>query len=334
MKRVLYVLHEYPQISETYIASEIRAVKQHFQVKVTALRPANLPYEECEPFEIVGEIVGPQDLEQWIRVVRKFQPHIIHCHYITSTPLAFHLAQAAGGIFTARAHSFDVLDGNLGKHRSVVSAINSELCRGVLAFPFTIPIIRKIGIEEHRLVPCWPVADIKRFRDRSENGSAVMNVGAALPKKNMPEFIRLASLCPDITFNLYGLGYRLDELVAMNAALGHPANIMPPIEPNKMLPEYKKHRWLVYTASQKLRTVGWPLSVAEAQAAGVGVIMQNIRPDLREYIGPGAFLFDTIDEARRIIERPFPEDMREASFVHAEKSNVDQHIHLLMDLWS
>jgi hypothetical protein len=31
------------------------------------------------------------------------------------------------------------------------------------------------------------------------------------------------------------------------------------------------------------------MSIAEAQGAGVGVCMANIRPDLREYVGPAGF---------------------------------------------
>ena len=75
------------------------------------------------------------------------------------------------------------------------------------------------------------------------------------------------------------------------------------------------------------------MAIAEAQAAGVGVCMANIRPDLKQYIGDAGFLFDTIDEARKIISQPVPEDIREAGFVQAEKSNINNHISLLTDLW-
>ena len=98
--------------------------------------------------------------------------------------------------------------------------------------------------------------------------------------------------------------------------------------------EYKKHRWMVYTASKDFNTVGWPLSLAEAQASGVGVLMQNIRPDLKDYVGPGGYVFDTVEDAYRIITQPFPEEKREQGFLQAEKSDVDSHIGLLFQLWS
>jgi hypothetical protein len=329
MKRVLYVLSEYPQISETYIASEIRAVKAlGYELKITATSPANRPYKECEPFEIIA----PKDQTRWMEVVAEFQPDIVHCHYIFWAPLCAALSQAAGAVFTVRTHSFDILDGRLPSYRTVPMAVNSPLCRGVLAFPCGVPLLTQVGIDPGKVHPCWPVVDLARFRDRGPNGDSVMNVGATLPKKNMEDFVQLAKNCPDQTFNLYAMGYGVADIAKANAAMGSPVNIVSEIEPALMPPEYKKHRWLVYTASHEMKTVGWPMAVAEAQASGVGVAMQNVRPDLAEYVGPG-YLFDTVDDARRIISQPFPDEMREAAFAHAEKSDVAQHIGVLTGLW-
>jgi hypothetical protein len=107
---------------------------------------------------------------------------------------------------------------------------------------------------------------------------------------------------------------------------------MPPVELEDMPAEYKKHRWLVYTAADG-GNVGWPMSIAEAQAAGVGVCMANIRPDLRDYVGPAGFLYDSLDEALEIISKPFPEEMRNLGFEQAKKSDVFEHRALLFNLW-
>jgi hypothetical protein len=100
-----------------------------------------------------------------------------------------------------------------------------------------------------------------------------------------------------------------------------------------MFPEYKQHQWLVYTAAFELATVGWPMAVAEAQAAGVGVCMPNIRPDLKEYIGNAGYLYDSISEVAEIIAKPVPDEIREAGFLQAKKSDIQEHKHLLTDLW-
>ena len=75
------------------------------------------------------------------------------------------------------------------------------------------------------------------------------------------------------------------------------------------------------------------MAVAEAQAAGVGVCMQNIRPDIAEYVGAAGFLFDQIEDAAALLRKPFPEEMRRKGFAHARKSDVREHIYLLENLW-
>ena len=67
--------------------------------------------------------------------------------------------------------------------------------------------LRAAGIKPERIHACWPVVDLKKFRNRGPNGPDVMNVGAALPKKGMPLFADLAKRCPEIRFDLYMLGY-------------------------------------------------------------------------------------------------------------------------------
>ena len=79
---------------------------------------------------------------------------------------------------------------------------------------------------------------------------------------------------------------------------------VPPVDPEDMPDEYKKHCWLVYTASRTINTVGWPMALIEAQASGVGVCIQRIREDLREYVGEA--LVDAPEDLVDAIRRPRP----------------------------
>jgi len=108
----------------------------------------------------------------------------------------------------------------------------------------------------------------------------------------------------------------------------------PTVEPEAMPAVYKQHDWLVYTADRQLASVGWPMAIAEAQASGLGILMQNIRPDLRQFIGPAGFLFDDIHQARRILSQPYPQEMREAGFEHCRKSDIQRNIGKLTALWT
>lgn len=188
-------------------------------------------------------------------------------------------------------------------------------------------------MRDEKIVDSYPVVNFKRFHDRSPNGDAVMNVGACTPKKRMEDFLELATRVPDRAFNLYALGYYAPIIAQKNVKMGSPVNIVPPVEPSEMLSEYKKHQWLVYTACPKLNTVGWPLAVAEAQAAGVGVCVANVRADMRDFVGEAGILYDSISEVEGMVSGPVPEEIRESGFIHARKCDVFEHKKLLTSLW-
>jgi glycosyltransferase involved in cell wall biosynthesis len=149
----------------------------------------------------------------------------------------------------------------------------------------------------------------------------------------MEDFLDLALAAPKLRFDLYALGYRIEELRETANSRKSPVHFNPPLELEEMPAAYKRHRWLIYTAAPQ-GNVGWPMSVAEAQASGVGVCMANIRGDLRDYVGEAGFLYNTLDEALKITSRPFPEELRQLGFAHAKKSDAFEHRALLFDLWS
>ena len=243
--------------------------------------------------------------------------------------------------FTIRAHSFDVLSAfpkgpaahaqNLSKYTAI---INSPLCLGLLTFPFTCPIFAAAGAHEAKLTPSFPVVDVNRFFNQDPNGDSIINMGAALGKKDMESFLRLATLRPNIVFDLYPIGYDTQSLQEQNALLGGKCNIIDAVQPEDMAAIYKKYRWLVYTADSAKKTVGWPMAVAEAQAAGVGVCMANIRPDLADYVGEGGgILFDDIEEIKDIITGEVPKDMRNRGFELCWRSDIRTNIPQLTNLW-
>jgi hypothetical protein len=326
-KRVLYILDHYPQMSETYIENEIRQLVARYELRVLAMKPPNLTYRTHLSFARI------ESREHFLKEVRAFRPDVIHGHYATMSRTLAYAAQLVDRPFTLRAHSFDVLGPMLEGIKRFAPFLTDPRCIGILTFPFTRQTLTGVGVKEALVHGCWPVVDLARFHDEGPNGGAVMNVGACIPKKNMEAYVHLGRLAGGRTLNLYPMGYDTGKIQTLNQQLGEPIHIADPIQPEDMPAEYKKHEWLVYTASPELRSVGWPMAVAEAQASGVGVCMQNIRPDLAEYVGEAGHLFDRIEEAAEIIGQPFPEEKRRAGFEQARKSDVREHIHLLEELW-
>jgi hypothetical protein len=339
--RVMYILNAYPQISETYMESEIEALRDEYEIRVITLSKADLAYRTDTPWQYMSD---PALIRE---AVEEFRPQVLHSHWIVGQiSLLAEVSRQTGVPFTVRSHSFDVLWQEpsalkrlLGRSSvppdlaAAIPFLNDDLCLGVLAFPFAVPRLVKAGIHSDKVRGCYPVINYARFHDRSPNGEAVMNMGACLPKKRMEDFLTLAASIPRTEFNLYAMGYDVGKIAQLNESMGTPVTMVAPVEPSEMPREYKKHRWLVLTASREMGTVGWSLSVAEAQASGVGVCFPNLRPDLKEYVGDCGFLYDSIDEVRAIISKPFPDAMRERAFEHARKSDIAMHKSMLTDLW-
>lgn len=341
--RVMYIVKQFPQISESYIKTEIEAIQGKCEVRIITTKKASMPATNHPPFCHIDKLATIRE------AIEDFRPHVLHTHWLHSARLLGELSKQCKIPFTVRTHSFDsiwddthVTSGwsrifsrsSLPPHvREAIGFIRSHRCLGILAFPFNRARLEKAGIAGDKITDCHPVVNYPLFHDTGPNGDAIMNVGAAITKKKMEDFIDLGSMLPERSFNLYAMAYDVDKLHKLNESKGKPINIVTPVELEDMPAQYKKHEWLVYTARMDMASVGWPMSVAEAQASGVGVCVANIRPDLKEYVGDAGFLFNSVSEALEIITKPFPEEMRQRGFDQAKKSNIFEHRALLFKLW-
>jgi len=329
--RILYLLREYPQISQTYIKTELEAVADRYDVKVLSLEKADIAEPAHQPFRLTP---GTEDIHA---AIREFRPKLIHSHYMIMGRLMGEVAESAGLPFTLRSHSFDVLETEGARANPDWLAIRDYLrrdnCLGVLCFPFLRAPLEQFGVPAEKLVDVPPVIAFGRFHDRGPNGRAIMNMGAVRPKKQMQDFVELSRLLPERQFNLYAMGYKVDQLKAYSEARQGPLHFVAPVSHDDMPAEYKKHEWLVYTAHPNMKSVGWPMAVAEAQASGVGVCLAHIRPDLQDYVGDAGYLYTDLAKVKELISGPVPAAMREAGFEQAKRSDVKSQIHKLTDLW-
>jgi len=325
--RVLALLSSYPTLSQTYKENELRALLPYCDVRILVFSKSDHLYADHLPFTEVSTF------EEIRKEVAEFRPDVIHGHYLHTAEDLAKVAEDAGVPFTIRTHSFDILQKPPEFIRLAVAFANRSSCIGVLCYPFLREPLVAAGIEEDKLFDCWPVVDFDRFYDPTPNGEEVLNTGACLPKKNMESFIELASMVPERQFNLFPIGYMTRRLVELNRARGSPVKVFRPVEPDIMPLVYKRHQWLVYSATPDVPTVGWPIACAEAQASGVGVLIQRMRPDIETYIGGAGHVFDRIEEIADIVRGPCPPEMREAGFRQAKRSDVADHIHLLIGIW-
>jgi hypothetical protein len=207
------------------------------------------------------------------------------------------------------------------------------LCKGILAFPFTRKLLEEINIKSNKIIDAPPVVDVQHFYNTSANGNEIMNVGAYLPKKQMEDFLKLSTLIPERKFNLYAMGSSIKNLALIGLSMRAKVNFISPIAFSAMPAEYKKHEWLVYTANKEFKSVGWPMAAIEAMASGTMVCLPNIRPDIKDYVGEYAYLYNDVKELADIIRKPVDEQKRKGMFDYAQEFDCRKSIHLLTDLW-
>jgi hypothetical protein len=346
--RVLCVLNDFPQLSQTYTKNEIEALSEHCEVRVVCLLNADTPFETRLSWE------RADSFSRIAEIANEFRPHVLHTHWLFMLGVVHRLAEHLNLPYTVRTHSFDVLAPLHGRRTLVglwrratgrmfsfssfgldlvTSMINSDHCVGVLAFPFARERFMAAGVHEDKIHDSFPVVAYRRFLDRGPNGEDILNLGACVPKKRMEDFIDLAVSAPTHRFRLYAIGFQHKHIAQYNLQHGSPVELTKPVHPDEMPAVYKRHRWLVYTADRGINTVGWPVAVAEAQAAGVGVCMPKVREDILDYLGGAGFTYDSIAEAREIISKPPPNEIRELGFEVAKRCDIESNINDLIRLW-
>jgi glycosyltransferase involved in cell wall biosynthesis len=339
-RRALYLLFNYPILADAYIEAEIRAVGELYEVLVVVAEAAKgVPeYQTQTPY------VQATTKEEILKVIQDFKPNVLHAHRLFMVPHLEEISRESGVPFTVRSHANDSIpsseprmtDWMVRAPQVLPGATSTDNCLGILNFPFTRQNLLNWGVPADKLHDCRPVVDYSRFHNTSPNGDAVIAMGSYLPKKKMDLFLELAKLVPERPFKLYALSSRMhnaDDLKKLRDELGSPAEIMDPVKPEDLPSVYKSAQWLVYFANQEFPNFGWPTSIGEAQAAGVGICMPNLRPDLRDYIGDAGYLSNSMDEVRDIVSKPFPEEKRQQGYINAKKSDINDHVKLLRELW-
>jgi hypothetical protein len=341
---------------------------------VSLAHETSAPYRNCYPFRVVerrqaklsvddehytqAEVRQGAPYREWfdfrisepfsdhlLEIIEEVRPDVIHSHYAHNASLLSYLSNRTGIPFTLRAHSYETMHKDyrnaLGARymaspaiERMVPYINDDACLGMLAFPYTIDAICATGISRDKMIACYPVvnqADFSRVRGGGDN---VLGVGPVLPKKAHNLFVDLAALMPEREFHLYAIGYSINELRQYARNKTDNVFIHDAAEHEDMPDIYARFGWFVYTAHPVIGNCGWPVSIFEAQAAGLGVCAPNIHPASGGQLGGGGFLYNDIRELPSRIRASYPEEMRLKGFENAKRADVQQHIQLLTDLWN
>ena len=90
--RVMAVLRHYPQLSETYIETEIRHLARNHELRIVSQGRGDRPYEHHHPYTYVAR----SDVERLVGIAKEFDPHVIHTHYLHQAPVVDGLSELIG----------------------------------------------------------------------------------------------------------------------------------------------------------------------------------------------------------------------------------------------
>lgn len=280
--RVLYVLGNYPKISETYVAAEINFMtNQGVQVEVWSKREGTPCMEAPVPVHRGG----------FLAALREVRPDVVHVHYLIVGDAEILAAGAEGVPVTIRGHSYDFTEAN------VQARLKCPYVRRIYLFPH---FAARFGGE--RRVMQLPVAyDSNRYSllpASQKDKHLVLRTCAAKPTKGITDFLRVSALCPEFRFvllaNTVGDGW-IATLREMVKTVGR-------VELREDVPNDIAAMWTrragVYldTNDPKGHSFGMPISVAEAMATGSAVFIRGSR-EATDYVGDGGWLYWNVEEA-------------------------------------
>ncbi len=285
--RVLYAVWHYPQLSESYVRTEIRGVRQlGVEVEVWSEEGVAAPFESEVP-------VRRGDFSE---AIAQFKPDLIHTHWLHMAEKFGPLMKKANLPLTVRGHGFEFsteivsrLDKNKQVHGVYIFPHHADRCRS------TSRKVRpmQVAFDPELYYPC-------EEKDRR----LVMRTGCALPTKDYATFFEIARLCPDHHFLLvlcraYLKEDYLDEVIRMNREFGDPVEIKINVQHEELSQLMRRAGIYVHTANPN-EPFGMPISISEAMATGSYIIGRQLPPSAL-YIGEAGKLYNTPEEAANLI---------------------------------
>ncbi len=288
--RVLYALEFFPQLSETYVTTEIADMQRRgVTIEVWTEHEAPVPYPTDVPIRRGG-------LED---ALRTFRPDVVHTHHLYRALRYAPTVAAAGVPMTLRGHGFEATPERLA------AVGEADIIRSVYQFPHLMPEGGAAGAAKFHPMSCCFDPELYYPDAGDVDPRLVVRTALASPTKNLDVFIRLAARSPRHRFVLvpcWSVGYpdHLAELEALNASLGSPVEIRPNLPHGVTADLFRRAGICLHTHALR-EPYGMPVSIAEAMATGCCVIGRR-SPASEAFIGDAGRVYDTEDEAAALLE--------------------------------
>ena len=282
--RVLCAEWHYPQLSETYVQSDIEGLKRigaHVEVW-SEERGTGAPFESAE-------VVHHGDLRDAIHAVR---PDVVLAHWLHLAAKVYDPVAEAGIPMVVRGHGFDFTS------ELVQRLATSPSVRRVYLFPH---LFERFGGRFSRVRPLVVGFDAERYRPTaSKDRRLVVRAGVGIPTKDYVTFLEVARRCPDHRFVLclvtaHQLEHYVDEVVDLRDRMNAPVEIRVDVA-HREVAELVAEAGIYLHTHRGQAPFGMPISIAEAMATGSYVLAPEL-PGCGAYVGDGADLYGSADHA-------------------------------------
>ncbi len=258
----------------------------------------------------------------------------MHGHFFETIEIIHTLSAEHRIPYTIRSHSYDVADERFVSRLAEYAAMSdSELCLGILAFPYVRERLERAGFSPRKIVDTGPVFWHERFFNPlpREKTGRMLAMGSAWPKKNFEALIDLAPSLTNLEIDIYAAGGLLSELQRYNERQEAPVRFVPHVCFQEMPETYRRYDWYIYSGNSD--SCGLPISILEAQASGIGVLHRYTRPDDHAFLNGGGFIYRELEDVIDIVKDDYPEDMRERGYINARLWDIKRHIGDVASLW-
>lgn len=319
--RVLYITDHYPQVTESYIYTELEWMqRQGVEIEVWS------NHSPASPFSTLITI-HRGNLED---AILKFKPDLVHAHWLTAINQA-DIVKKYGLTMTVRGHGYEF------NSERVTSLNNHPSCHTIYLFPHLYKKHAKECLKLKSLPACF--SSKRYFPQKEKNKKMVLRVSAALPTKDLFSFIDVAKKCRDHHFVLIvascrNIGNPIHEieLQEYNAAQGYPIDLRINLMPEEVSVIMQEAGIYFHTVSLPGAThwtpIGMPISICEAMATGAYLIARDEEP-IKNYIGLAGDFYHTNEEAQNFINATL--NWSDDDWKKRQQLSIDQAYHYYLD---
>jgi hypothetical protein len=284
--KVLYVESFYPQLSESYVACEIKyLLSMGVEIEVWREKPSICPFQA--QVQVYDGLLTD--------AIKASKPDLLHFHFLSEL-LRMEADVAASGLpVTLRGHSVDHSPEYLDR------VLAKPWFKRLWIYPHFFAVYNRPKVEA--LPSCY---DPSLYYPENKDEGTVVRACAGIRYKNLHEFLNIAALVEPLTFTLIfahntNFDHHLEEIREHNRnECGDRVRILVNLSHAEAAAIVRRSEISLYTHNAAAHPMGFPMSILESMASGGFPFIRN-QNSMPEEFYENSLLYDTPEGAARAL---------------------------------